>query len=189
MPISLPRHGHGGPAGRGGGRDGGKGRGGRGNPLPSCKRDATFVSNSRNTTLSASIYPLPCTPALGQAAAVPPPLAVNGPRYTNAIAALAHGSAPDPFSGPAPSSVRSTNAQGVAVPHDVLWWRSVRLHACIGQCAPTKKSPVKCACFLPDRTRLVTGSGNGRFESRTTPVGQQQCKNDQYRHRCAHLHP
>jgi hypothetical protein len=38
MPVSLPRRSRGGPARRRGGRDGGRGRGGRGGPLPSRER-------------------------------------------------------------------------------------------------------------------------------------------------------
>jgi hypothetical protein len=54
---------------------------------------------------------------------------------------------------------------------------------------PGKKSPVKRACFIPDRARLVTGSCDGRFELQTILVGRRRCKNDQYRHRRVHLHP
>ncbi len=81
MPVSLPHCGCGALAGHRGGRDGGQGRGGQGNPLPSRKHNAMLMSNLRNTTLAASISPLPHTPALRQAAAVPPPVAVDGPWY------------------------------------------------------------------------------------------------------------
>ena len=73
MPITLPRHGcgGGGPVRRGG-RDGGRGHGGRGGPLPCHERNPMLASNQRNSTLTMSISPLPRTPA--PSAAVPPPL-------------------------------------------------------------------------------------------------------------------
>ena len=52
MPVSLPRRGRGGPAGCRGGHDGGQGRGGWGDLLPSRKRNAMLMSSSRNTTLA-----------------------------------------------------------------------------------------------------------------------------------------
>ena len=59
MPVTLPccSRGGGGPSRRGG-RDGGRGRGGRGGPLPCRERNPMLVSNSRNFTLAASISPL-----------------------------------------------------------------------------------------------------------------------------------
>ena len=71
MPVTLPRcsHSGGGPIRRGG-RDGRRGRGGWGGPLPCHKRNPMLASNLRNSTLTTSISPLPCTPA--PSAAVPP---------------------------------------------------------------------------------------------------------------------
>jgi hypothetical protein len=114
MPVTLPRcsRGGGGPSRRGG-RDGGRGRGGRGGPLPCRERNPMLVSNSRNSTLAASISPLPRTPA-PSAAVHPPRPAVAGPQYTTSVAASAHGSAPDLVGGPALSSTsRSTAADAI----------------------------------------------------------------------------
>ena len=115
MPVTLPRcsRGGGGP-GRRSGRDGGRGRGGRGGPLPCRERNPMLVSNSRNSTLAASISPLPCTPAPSVAVPPPPPPAVAGPQYTTSVAASAHGSAPEPVGGPALlSTPRSTAADAL----------------------------------------------------------------------------
>lgn len=72
-----------------------------------------LVSNSRNSTLAASISPLPRTPA-PSVAVPPPPPAVAGPQYTTSVAASAHGSAPDPVGGPALlSTPRSTAADAL----------------------------------------------------------------------------
>jgi hypothetical protein len=72
MPITLPHCGRGsGSPGRCGGRDGGRGSGGRGGPLPCRKRNPMLASNLRNSTLATSIPPLPCTQA--PLAAVSPP--------------------------------------------------------------------------------------------------------------------
>jgi hypothetical protein len=68
MPVTLPCHGRGGGGpGHRGGRDGGRGHGGQGGPLPCRERNPMLASNSRNSTLTTSISPLPCTPALSAA--------------------------------------------------------------------------------------------------------------------------
>ena len=79
MPVTLPCGG-GGP-GRHGGRDGGRGRGGQG---PCRERNPMLASNSRNSTLTTSIFPLPRTLA-PLAAVPPPPPAVAGPQCATAI--------------------------------------------------------------------------------------------------------
>ncbi len=76
--------------------------GGRSHPLPSCEHNKLLVSNSNNTTLVASVSPLP--PAPGKLAAVPPSIATTTAtaviQYTNTIATLAHGSKPEPVADP-----------------------------------------------------------------------------------------
>jgi hypothetical protein len=92
--------------------DEGCGRGGWGGPLPCRERNPMLASNLRNSTLVTSISPLPCTPA-SLVDVPPPPPAVAGPRYTTAVAALAHGSASALVGGSALSSAprsAATNA-------------------------------------------------------------------------------
>ena len=91
MPVTLPHAGCGGP-----GRKGGRGAcTGRGSLLPNCERNPMFVSNLNNSTLVASISPLPSAP--GQPPTAPAPAPAGGTRaqqYNNDVAASAHGSAP-----------------------------------------------------------------------------------------------
>jgi hypothetical protein len=99
MVVSLPC--------RCGGRgDHGRGRGGP--PFRDREHDPRLVSNSSNTTLAASVSRLP--PAPGQPAIAsllllpalmlpPPPPSPAVVIYTDAVAALAIGSEPGPFSG------------------------------------------------------------------------------------------
>ena len=76
--------------------------GGPGRPLPSRERNRLLMSNLNNTTLAASISPLPLAP--GQSAAVPhsaaAATATAATQYTNVVAALACGSKPDPVANP-----------------------------------------------------------------------------------------
>ena len=89
MPVTLPRAGHGGP-----GRKGRRGaHTGRGGPLPNRERNPMLISNSNNSTLVASISPLPSAP--GQPPNAPAPAGgSHAQQYTNDVAASAHGSAP-----------------------------------------------------------------------------------------------
>ena len=89
MPVTLPRAGRGGP-GRKGGHNAGTGWGG---PLPNRERNPMLVSNSNNSTLVASISPLPSAP--GQPPTAPAPAGgTRAQQYNNDVAASAHGSAP-----------------------------------------------------------------------------------------------
>ena len=109
MIATLPLCGCGcGGPNRRGGRDGGRGCGGQGGPLPCRTRNSMLVSILKNSTIAASISPLTCTPA-PLAALPPPPPAVARPQYAIAVVQVQGCGNP---CGANPSSRRTTASHG-----------------------------------------------------------------------------